>query len=308
MAKNKTITVQGVDISLYTHNEEDYICLTDMVKNMDGEDHIRNWMRNKNTIEYLGIWESINNPNFKGVEFDTLLNQAGTNRFNLTPQKWINETNAIGIVSKSGKYGGTYAHKDIAYNFGMWLSPAFYLLVVKEYQRLKEDENKQLKSAEWIRNRFLTKENYKLHTDAIKEHIIPTLPFEATKDDESKVYAHEADILNKAVFGMTAYQWATKNRDKAKNNKNIRDYADNCQLIVLENAEILNRHLIKENVPCEKRLEILTKTAKSDLEALYRRVNPNGNIIEGNVKKEEPPKDDFDKGIGDILGYDPKED
>lgn len=307
MVKSKIIKVQGIDISIYTHNEEDYICLTDMVKSTDGEDHIRNWIRNKNTIEYLGLWESINNPDFKGVEFDTLLNQAGTNRFNLTPQKWINETKAIGIFSKSGRYGGTYAHKDIAYNFGMWLSPGFYLLVVKEYQRLKEDENKQIKSAEWLRNRFLTKENYKLHTDAIKEHIIPTLPFEATKDDESKIYAHEADILNQAVFGITAYQWASQNKEKAKNNKNIRDYADNCQLIALENAEILNRHLIKENVPCDKRLEILTSTAKSDLIALYGRINPNGNIIEVN-KKEEPPSDDFDKGMGKILGFEIGED
>ena len=300
MIKSKTITVQGVDISLYTHNEEDYICITDMVKNIDGEDHIRNWMRNKNTIEYLGLWESINNSNFKGVEFDTLLNQAGTNRFNLTPQKWINETNAIGIVSKSGKHGGTYAHKDIAYNFGMWLSPAFYLLVVKEYQRLKEDENKQQKSVEWLHRRFLTKANYTGQTDAIKEYILPTLHI--SKDKEGIIYAQEAELLNVAVFGYTSKEWAERNPEKVFKGDNIRDDATNVQLIALNNAQVLNKELIKAKISQKQRLEIIRSATIDTLKSLS-----NSPTIK-KLEKGNSSNDDFDKGIDKIMGYSVDED
>ena len=202
-AKLKQIEVEEKIIAITSHNEDDYICLTDMVRGEEGNDHIRNWMRNRNTVEFLGIWEQLNNPNFKGVEFDTFKKEAGLNSFNLTPKKWIQSTDAIGIISKSGRNGGTYAHRDIAFEFGAWISPMFKLLLIKEFQRLKEIESNQY-NLEWDVKRVLSKVNYHIHTDAVKNHIIPKSNYPTEK--QWIEYAEEADLLNVALFGCTAKQ------------------------------------------------------------------------------------------------------
>lgn len=286
----KSIQVQGHDISvLITPHSEDYISLTDMVRGAEGEDHIRNWMRNKNTIEFLGIWEQLNNPNFKGVEFDTFLREAGLNRFNMTPRKWIDATNAIGIKSYSGRGGGTYAHKDIAFEFGAWISPAFKLYLIKEYQRLKEAENDTL-ALDWDLNRMLTKANYHLHTDAIKQFVIPSPNL--SKRKQAILYADEADMLNLSVFGYTAKQWEEAN-PKLKGKYNMRDTASINELIVMSNVESMNAELIKKGIFSQSnRFAILHKMAKEQLRSL------NGHNIErqfrrmlSDSKGQEPPKE-----------------
>lgn len=273
----KIISVQGHEITVIMNpHQDDYICLTDMVKDIDGEDHIRNWMRNKNTIEFLGIWERLNNPNFKGAEFDTFLNQAGLNRFNMTPRKWIDATNAIGMQSRAGRNGGTYAHKDIAFEFGSWISPTFKLYLIKEYQRLVESERSVL-SLQWDFNRLITKANYHLHTDAVQEFVIP-----ATSPDKlrhSLLYASEADMLNIAVFGYTAKQWEDSNPD-LKGRLNMRDTATINELIVLSNIESMNAELIKRGIlSINDRYEILHKMATEQLNTL------NGHIDENKFRK-----------------------
>ena len=266
MNTSKKITVQSTEISvLIGKNDNDYISLTDMVKANDEEDLIRNWMRNKNTLEYLGVWESLNNPNFKGVEFDTFMKEAGLNRFNMTPRKWIEATNAIGIVSKAGRNGGTYAHKDIAFNFGMWISPTFQLYIVKEYQRLKEQESDPL-SLEWNAKRILSKTNYTLHTDAIKNVIIPKMDIEAIK--HGIIYATEADMLNIILFGCKAKEWAQVNPNLASKGINLRETASINQLVVLSNMESANSEMIKQGVSRKQRFEILHKMAKEQLKVL----------------------------------------
>ena len=244
------------------HNE-DYICLTDMVKAGDNSDRtnivIQNWMRRKDTISYLGVWENLHNPDFKNIEFDAIKNASGTNRFILTAKEWIERTGAIGIIAKSGRYGGTYAHKDIAYHFGMWLSPEFNLLVVKEFQRLKEEEQKALG---WSAKRELAKINYHIHTDAIKEHLVPQ---EIDTYHRSLIYANEADVLNVAFFGMTAKEW----RDAHLEDKgNIRDYATINQLICLSNMESLNAVFIHEGMPQGERLQKLNQIAIQQMTVL----------------------------------------
>ncbi len=204
MGKTSKIKVEDKLISILKQNEQDYICLTDMVRGEEGTDHIRNWMRNRNTVEFLGLWETLHNPNFKGVEFERFRKEAGLNSFNLTPRKWIEATNAIGIVSKSGRYGGTYAHKDLAFEFGAWISPMFKLLLIKEFQRLKEIETNQY-NLEWNVKRILTKTNYHIQSDAIKNYIFPQKEYE--KDKEWIIYAEEADLLNVALFKCTAKDW-----------------------------------------------------------------------------------------------------
>lgn len=228
MAKSKKINVQGIDVVLYENNNEDYISLTDIARYKDDsntDDIIKNWLRNRNTVELLGFWETMYNPNFKPVEFDGFRKQAGLNSFVLTPKKWIESTNAIGIVSKSGRYGGTFAHKDIALEFASWISIEFKLFIIKEFQRLKEDENSRLQ-LEWNLQRTISKINYRIHTDAIKENLIPS---EITNKQSNLVYANEADLLNVALFGLTAKEWRYTNTDK---NGNIRDYANLEQLVV----------------------------------------------------------------------------
>ena len=266
MIKTSTLNVQGTEIAVTKINSEDYICLTDMVKREEGEDHIRNWMRNKNTIEFLGLWEQLHNANFKGVEFDTFLKEAGYNRFNMTPKKWITATNAIGIISKSGRNGGTYAHKDIAFEFGAWISSSFRLYLILEYQRLKEIENNQY-NLEWNVKRVLTKVNYQIQTDAIKSYILPQKS-ESLKDEW--IYADEADILNLIMFGCTAKQWRELNPDRALSGENIRDMASINELNVLSNLQSLNATLIKQGLDKKERFLILMETAKDQLNLLEK--------------------------------------
>lgn len=264
MTKNKKINVQGVDILLYQEHQNDYISLTDIARHKDSahtDDLIKNWMRNRNTIELLGFWESIYNPNFKPVEFDGFRKQAGLNSFVMTPKRWIENTNAIGIISKAGRYGGTFAHKDIALEFASWISIEFKLYIIKEFQRLKDDENNRLK-LNWDLNRTLAKVNYQIHTDAIKENLIPP---EITKQQSNSVYANEADILNIALFGITAKQWRDTNPDKKGN---IRDYAVIEQLVVLSNMESINALLIQQGVPQNERLMQLNKVAVTQMKSL----------------------------------------
>lgn len=267
MKKTSILIVQGKEITLTTINDTDYISLTDMIKSEEGEDHIRNWMRNKNTIEFLGIWETLNNPDFKGVEFDTFLSEAGFNRFNMTPRKWIESTNAIGIVSKAGRNGGTYAHKDIAIEFASWISPVFKLYLIREYQRLIEHERSEL-ALSWNIKRLLSKANYHIHTDAIKNIILSKLNISQMK--QGIIYASEADLLNLALFGCTAKQWQEANPELSKT-MNIRDTATINQLIVLSNIESLNAVLIKQGITKEDRLSILHNTVKEQLALLMAR-------------------------------------
>lgn len=264
MAKNKKIEVQGFEIVVYEDNQNDYISITDLARHRDAQHTdsiIQNWMRNRNTIELLGFWETIYNPNFKPLEFEGFRKQAGLNSFVMTPKKWIETTNAVGIVSKSGRYGGTFAHKDIALEFASWISIEFKLYVIKEFQRLKNEENDRLK-LEWNLQRTLAKVNYQIHTDAIKENLIPQ---EITKQQASFVYANEADLLNVALFGITAKEWRDSNPDKTGN---VRDYATLEQLVVLSNMESVNALLIRQGLSQSERLLQLNKVAITQMKSL----------------------------------------
>lgn len=252
---SKKIEVKGTPITVISGREEDYLSLTDIAryKNSDhSDDLIRNWLRNRNTLEFVGIWEQLNNPAFNPVEFDGIRKQAGLNSFTLTPKQWIETTNAIGITSKPGRYGGTYAHKDIAFEFASWVSVEFKLYLIKEFQRLKEAEIQQLG---WDIRRNLTKINYRIHTDAIKAHLIPA---ELTAAQTSLIYASEADLLNMALFGQTARQWRDLNPGQ---NGNIRDEANAAQLVCLANLETLNAHFIQQGLDQAERLRLLNQTA-----------------------------------------------
>lgn len=255
MAKKQKqiISVSGKEISISLIREEEYICLTDMADSGD----IANWLRNKNTIEFLGVWEELHNPNFNLVEFDLIMREAGLNRFKMSAKQWVEKTGAIGVLAKTGRYGGTYAHKDIAFEFGAWISPRFKLVLIKEFDRLKRQEY-SLQQQKWDYQRFLTKVNYRLHTDTIRDHILPKL--QTPKNKEWLVYADEADLLNMAVFGMTAKEWREANPEKAKKG-NIRDDADIVQLNVLANLESLNSVMIENGASKEKRFELMAKTA-----------------------------------------------
>lgn len=255
------IIVQDTDITILQINENDYISLTDIAKFKTDDTFIVvcNWMRNRNTIEYLGIWESLYNPNFKPIEFDRFRKEAGLNAFTMSPKKWIETTNAIGIISKSGRYGGTYAHKDIAFKFASWISVEFELYVAKEFQRLKEEEQKQLGRSV---KRELAKLNYHIHTDAIKKNLIPK---EITPQQASMIYANEADVLNVALFGVTAKEWREANPDVKGN---IRDYATINQLICLSNMESLNAVFINDNLPQRERLIKLNQIAIQQMSVL----------------------------------------
>lgn len=276
-------------VSVIRINGNNYISLTDLARYTNAEEPkipIQTWMRNKNVISFLGLWEQMHNSNFKGIEFETFENEAGKNSFYLSPQKWINTTNAIGIISKSGNNGGTYAHSDIAFEFASWLSPEFKLYLIQEFERLKKDEAYQNK-IEWHANRMLSKVNYLIHTDSIKKNIIPQL----TEKQKSLVYAEEADVLNVALFGMTAKEWRKENPDLAKDG-NIRDNTDLLHLIILSNLEAKNADLISNGITQKERLIILNQAAKDqvellknnknikELESLQKYVNDDINILE----------------------------
>jgi len=261
MAKNRKINVQGKEITIIGDEGREYISLTDMLKAKDGEFFISDWLRNRNTVEYLGIWESVYNPAFNYGEFDVIKSQAGLNSYRLSVKEWVEKTNAIGLRATTGRYGGTYAHPDIAFEFGMWISPQFKIYLIKEFQRLKEDENNRLK-LEWNLQRTLAKINYHIHTDAIKENLIPK---EVSKHQAALIYADEADLLNMALFGLTAKQWREGNPAKSGN---IRDYAELEQLVVLSNLESINALLIKQGLPQSERLIQLNKTAIAQMKTL----------------------------------------
>ena len=252
--KDKEITITGFD-------DDDYVCLTDIAKFLNNDDPrypIQNWMRLKDTIDYIGLWETLNNPNFNRIEFDTFKKEYGRNSFVMTPSKWIKSTNAIGIKSKAGKYGGgTYAHRDIALEFASWISPEIKLYIIKEFQRLKSQESDKL---EWQGQRLLVKLNYLINTEAVSKYLITV---NLTKEQKNEIYASEADILNVALFGMTAKQWRSTNPNK---DGNIRDYASTIELAILSNLEFHNSKLIEENIPQQTRLILLNNEANKEKE------------------------------------------
>ena len=262
MTKGRILQVKQSTITVITQNETDYISLTDMTASFnEGSGLIGKWITNKNTLEYLGVWENIKNPNFNYPEFGVINQEAGVNRFIMSVGQWIERTKANGLIVKAGRYGGTYAHKDIAFHFAMWLSPEFQIYLINEFQRLKEDENNRLK-LDWNFQRTLAKVNYQIHTDAIKETLIPK---EITKKQSSLVYANEADLLNVALFGITAKEWRENYADK---NGHIRDHATLEQLVVLSNIESINALLIRQGLTQNERLILLNKTAITQMKSL----------------------------------------
>lgn len=261
MSKNKKIHVVGKEISILFENDSEYISLTDMLKAKDGDFFISDWLRNRNTVEYLGIWESVYNPNFNYGEFALIKSQAGLNSYKLSVKEWTEKTNAIGLKATAGRYGGTYAHPDIAFEFGMWISPQFKIYLIKEFQRLKDDENSRLK-LEWNLQRTLAKVNYQIHTDAIKKNLIPK---EITNQQVSFVYANEADILNVALFGITSKEWRDNNPESKGN---IRDNSTLEQLVVLSNLESINALLITQGLNQNNRLIELNKIAITQMKSL----------------------------------------
>ncbi len=260
--KNRIINVKGSAVAVATHHDQDYISLTDMVKHFDGGGAlIEQWLKNKDTVLFLGVWEQLNNPGFNSLDFEGIRNEAGRNSFFLSAKKWVEATGAIGLQAKAGRYGGTYAHKDIAFEFGSWLSPEFKLYLIKEFQRLK-DEEARATSLEWNFQRTLSKVNYKIHTDAIKEHLIPP---RLTSTQTGTIYASEADLLNVALFGITAAQWRQANPDQAGN---MRDAATLEQLVVLSNLESINAVLIHQGLAAPERLTQLNAIAITQMQSL----------------------------------------
>ncbi|PBJ13772.1 KilA-N domain-containing protein [Flavobacterium sp. ACN6] len=264
MAKNRRINVQGIDIVVFEDDKDDFMSLTDIARHRDSErsDYIlQNWMRNRSTIEFIGLWEKFNNPDFNSIEFEGIKSMAGSNSFSLTPKRWIETTNAIGITSKTGRYGGTFAHKDIAFEFATWLSAEFKFYLIKEFQRLKEEESKT-KKLEWNLQRTISKINYTIHTDAIKEKLIPLM---INIKQKNFIYADEADLLNVALFGKTAKEWRDENPD---DKGNIRDSASIEQLVVLSNLESINAMLIQQGIIQAERVLKLNEIAISQMKSL----------------------------------------
>ncbi len=262
--KKSTLLVKGSTVAVLSRQADDYISLTDIAKHKEpdrADQVIQNWMRNRNTVEFLGIWENLNNPDFKPLEFEGFRNRAGLNSFVLTPRQWIDSTAAVGLISKSGRYGGTFAHKDIAFEFASWISVEFKLYLIREFQRLKVDESNRLQLG-WNLQRTLAKINYRIHTDAIKETLIPPA---ITKAQTALVYAKEADVLNVALFGQTAKQWRDAHPDA---DGNIRDHAPLEQLVVLTNLESLNSVLIRQGLPQPERLQKLNEIAITQMRTL----------------------------------------
>lgn len=265
-SKTSTLDVQGTQVSVVVAKDGDYISLTDMLRAKDGDFFIADWLRNRNTVEFLGIWESVFNPDFNYGEFATIKSQAGLNSYKISVKEWVEKTNAIGLQATAGRYGGTFAHPDIAFEFGMWISPEFKIYLVKEFRRLKDEENDRLKLG-WNLQRTLAKINYRIHTDAIKETLIPTA---VTKAQASLTYASEADLLNVALFGQTAKQW----RDaQPRAEGNIRDHAPLEQLVVLTNLESLNSVLIRQGLPAPERLLKLNEIAITQMRTLLADTN-----------------------------------
>ena len=259
MKRKREIEVNGTSVRVVTVASEDYICLTDMLKSKDGDFFFSDWLRNRNTVEFLGVWERVNNPNFNYGEFAIIKSQAGLNSYKLSAKEWMEKTHAIGIVSKAGRYGGTYAHRDIAFEFAMWISPEFKVYLIKEFQRLKAEEQKQLG---WSAKRELAKINYRIHTDAIQQHLIPAA---VTRAQMSIIYANEADVLNVALFGQTHQQWQLAHPDLKGNQ---RDYADINQLICISNMENLNAVMIEDGIPQPQRLKRLNEIAIHQMKIL----------------------------------------
>lgn len=274
-----TIKAKGIDISIYTEDfQNEFISLTDIAKykSDDPTAVIQNWMRGRDVIEFLGLWEMLHNSDFKPIEFEGFKNQAGANAFTMSPKKWIESTNAIGIISKSGRYGGTYAHSDIAFEFASWISPEFKLYIIKDYKRLKSDETSRL-SLNWNLNREISKLNYRIHTDAIKENLLPQ---ELTAKQVSFTYADEADMLNVVLFGETAKEWREANADK---NGNMRDYASINELLVLANLESYNAILIKQGKSQKERMLLLRELVVQQLKTLAAVGTNNLSRIESKV-------------------------
>jgi hypothetical protein len=261
MAKNKTIKVKDIEINITEFNNEDYISITDMLKAKDGDFFISDWLRNRNTVEFLGIWESIYNPDFNYGEFAIIKSQAGLNSYKLSVKEWVEKTNAIGLRATAGRYGGTYAHKDLAFEFGMWINPEFKIYLIREFQRLKDDENDRMKLT-WNLHRTLSKLNYRIHTDSIKENIIPN---NIKPENAHFIYADEADILNVALFGKTAKQWREEN---PKTEGNMRDNASIEQLLILANLESMNAEFIRMQLTSNERLLQLNQIAIHQMSSL----------------------------------------
>jgi hypothetical protein len=269
ISKTKKVNVQGTEITILNENAGEFISLTDMLKAKDGDFFISDWLRNRNTVEFLGVWETVNNPNFNYGEFAIIRNQAGLNSYKISVKDWVNKTNAIGLKATAGRYGGTYAHIDIAFEFGMWISAEFKVYLIKEYKRLQTEENERL-NLEWSFQRTLAKVNYKIHTDAIKDNIIPKV---LDKQQTSLVYASEADVLNMALFGMTAKQWRDANPSEngdamSSPKRKVRDYATIQQLVVLSNLESINAMLIAQSMPQNERLIQLNNIAITQMKSL----------------------------------------
>ena len=260
-SKKSTIEVQGVPITILKSDGQDYISLTDMLRSLDGDFFVADWLRNRNTVEFLGLWESVNNASFNYGEFAIIKSRVGLNNFKLSVREWVEATSAIGMMATTGRYGGTFAHKDIAFEFGMWISPEFKIYLIKEFQRLKDEENTR-NSEDWNLNRTLAKLNYRIHTDAVKTFLIP---FEVTPEQSASTYASEADVLNVALFGKTAREWRDANPDLEGN---VRDHASITQLLVIANLEALNAEFIRMNLPQSERLKRLNATAIRQMKLL----------------------------------------
>lgn len=261
--KKREIIVQDNTVSVMGVDGEDYISLTDMVKSKDGEFFVKDWLRNRNTLEFLAVWEQMHNPDFNRDGFAPLAAESGLNSFKISVKEWIEKTNAKGIVAQTGRYGGTYAHRDIAFEFGTWISPVFKLYLIKEYQRLKEIENNQY-NLEWNVKRIVSKANYHIHTDAVKTHLIPV----SKKWNKNWEYAEEADLLNLALFGHTAKEWEAQNAERAKAGENVRDSASINDLIVLSNMESLNAKMIRDGIDKKTRFEKLQQEAAHEMQIL----------------------------------------
>lgn len=295
--KKSTITVYGEEIVLTKYQEQDYISLTDMTKHFEGGSKlIEKWLNTKNTIEFLGVWERLNNESFNSPEFGGIYAETGSNKFYISVNKFIKTTNAIGILAKTGKYGGTYAHKDIAYHFAMWLSPEFNLLLIKEFQRLKEEEQKNWKSAEWLYHRFSAKANYTIQTDAVQKHIIPytNLP----KEKYGIIYASEAELINYGTLGYTAKEWNIQHPDLVLKGHNLREHLSIEELIVLDNMQSFNSYLISQKVSKEERLRLIQNESKKQIQAL----------LTSKTIKNQIQDSQLDKSLKTALSYNPHKD